>query len=177
MDFPGRWSLGSPFREPGERIDPRTFTRGAPSEWTEALFVKPSVEGTPLDFTFAAFDMPVATRELAERLQQLSPDEIQLFPIRVIGSDQEHRIVNFTQIVSCLNEARTHVEFWSEKDGRPDKIGQYSLVSEIHVDPTKIGNHKIFRLGGWKIAVICSQEVKDLFEQYEATGARFWKAS
>ena len=59
------------------------------------------------------------------------------------------------------------------EDGRPEKTGKYRAVAGMRIDPSKVGDAKIFRTWGWDIALIVSEEIKEALERIGATGMRF----
>jgi len=70
-------------------------------------------------------------------------------------------VVNVTRSVPCLDEANSNVMFWTEADGRADKLGQYRMVTDMHVDSDRVGREVLFRLGGWTIALIAAEPVRE----------------
>jgi hypothetical protein len=176
MHIAKRWFLDEPRTEAGEEVDGRDFTQGRAVKVSGPLFITSYEKGKRLDFTFAAFEYPVVTRRIGNILQGIAGEDIQLIPAHVTGSDEYYDILNVVSVVDALDESRSHVERWTSEMGRPDKIGKYSLVAEIKIDPARTHGHRLFRLKGWEIALIASEEVKKALEAEGVTGIRFWEA-
>jgi hypothetical protein len=43
----------------------------------------------------------------------------------------------------------------------------------MRIDPSMVGDAKVFRTWGWHIALIVSEEIKDALERIGATGVKF----
>src|SRR5215211_2754322 len=173
----GRWFLGQPEHRSGVEVNPGIFTRGVPVEIAKPLYVPIKHPGRPLDFTFAAFEIPVVTPGLAATIAAMSPQAVQRIPVRVEAQNQEYEILNVTTTVACLDERKSYVERWTERDGWSDKVGQYKLILDLTVDPERARPHHIFRLGGWRVSLIVSHDLKDILEREAATGVAFIPAS
>jgi len=147
------------------------FTRGMPVDVTGRLTIPLRRPGTALDFTLADFDMPVVRTDLGRDLAALCGDQVQLIPADVESENEQYSILNITRALACLDDARSGVTYWTEPDGRPDKVGEYRMVLNPHVDPARIHAEHIFRIAGWKIAMIVSEEARSVLGG--ATGAVF----
>jgi len=171
--FPNRWHLGDPSDLNGRYIDPRLFTAGTRTGMRGPLRVTVDIAGTPLHFTFAAFDMPVAARGIVDILEQFSEGGIERIPVEVESSGAEYEICNVLTVIHCLDESRSEILYWTESDGRPDKVGRYRQVTNMRIDSSRAKGAHLFRLGGWKIALIVSEDVKDILERTGVTGITF----
>jgi hypothetical protein len=171
--LPGRWYLRSPIEPTGAELDPRVFLEARAVDVLGPLRLPLRRPGTPLDFTLADFDMPVARRALAERLAILAPGALQLIPVTIAGQDGDFVILNLLQAVRCLDERATTIQWWQPEDGRPEKVGQYRMVLNEVIDPRKVGSAQLFRLGGWEIAVICTDAVKRALDADTFRGLAF----
>ena len=77
-------------------------------------------------------------------------------------------------LLSCVDEQTSaEVRFWGPDDGRPDLIGTYRSIGGLRVDPSRAGQHKLFRIKNWEMALIASGEIKDAFERERIVGAVF----
>ncbi len=43
----------------------------------------------------------------------------------------------------------------------------------MRIDPSKVGDAKVFRTWGWSIALVVSEDIKDALERTGATGLQF----
>lgn len=171
MSLRGRWHLKGPVTASGREVDPRIFTEGKPVEVREPLHLPLRREGTRLDFTLADFGMPVLHSAFAKALAEVAPHEIQRFAASVEGTSEAFEIINVVTRVDCLDPERSSVSYWTEADGIPDLVGRLQTVVGLKVDPQRASGHHIFRLQGWEVALIVSEDVKDALQ--DARGAVF----
>ncbi|MCP3136717.1 imm11 family protein [Pyxidicoccus xibeiensis] len=175
MTIPGRWSLDEP-TDPGNREldDPWMFRVGETIPDPGPLRIQRNRPGKPLDFTIAAFGIPVVHDRVAAVFAELAPRDIQLFPVEVQDQSEQFHILVATQLIRCIDDAACkEVELWTPEDGRPEKTGKYRDVWGMRIDPSKVGDAKVFRTWGWSIALIVSEEIKDALERIGATGVSF----
>ncbi len=170
--FP-RWYLSCPVDAAGNEIDPRIFTEGRFVGAQPALTVPLSRSGPVFDFNFAAFDMVVLPAHIIDALEVLVGADIQRFPVTVSSSKGYFEILNVCKRVKCVDETTSEFDKWSEADGRPDKTGKYRMFVKMRIDPLKAAGHHLFRIDEWPIALIASEQVKELFESLNVTGVWF----
>jgi len=139
--------------------------------WEQELVLPVEEEGISLDYSHGFGMMPIINKHLAEELLKLAHDDIQLFPVKILGHEEEYFIMNVIQVAECVDERRSRGILW--KPGMAGDPRRYSSLSEIHIDPTRTSGHKLFRLKHWEMVLICSEEIKDLFDRMEAQGALF----
>lgn len=65
------------------------------------------------------------------------------------------------------------VRYWMPEHDNPDKEGHYSSVIGMRIDPSKVGDARIFRTWGWSIGLILSEDLKLALEGERITGTRF----
>ncbi len=170
----GRWQLGSPVDEHGQEVSPWQFTKGHPVHVQGRLRVPLEEKGRPLDFTLAGLDTPVMHVNVASIFAELAPNDVQLLPVDVEGQPEQFSILVATRLIQCIDEkASEEVCHWKPEDGRPDKVGKYRVVAGMRIDPSKVGDAKVFRTWGWSIALIVSEEIKEALDRLGATGTRF----
>jgi hypothetical protein len=172
---PERWELGTPLDSQGRELGSRVFLRGEPVQVEGRLRVSIYQPGKPLDFTLAdAGAIPIVTEKVATLLTQLAPNDVQLFPVDVDTQPGPHFLVNVARLVKCIDDqASEEVTYWTPEDGRPDRVGTYSSVSGMRINPTVVGTEKVFRTWGWHIALIVSEDIKAALERVGATGTKF----
>jgi hypothetical protein len=176
VDFPGRWELGDPTDENGREVsNPWMFRKGEPVHVDERLKVPLERPGKPVDFSTAGIGVtPVVHARMASILTQLAPDDVQLFPVKVASEFEPYFLVNVVRTVRCIDdEASEEVRYWKPEDGRPEKVGKYRAVSGMRIDPTKVGDAKVFRPWGWTVALLVSEDIKDALEHAGVTGVKF----
>jgi hypothetical protein len=172
--IPGSWALSRVVDARGETVVPGLLLRGEPVEFAEQPRVVVRSAGKPLDFTFAAFDIPIVNLRVATLLEELAPGDLQLIPVAVDASSEPHFILNPTRVVKCIDEqASAEVQFWTPEDEQPERVGEYSAVHGLRIDATKVGDAKVFRPWGWPVALIVSEDIKDALERAGVTGLKF----
>jgi hypothetical protein len=171
---PGRWHLTNPTDSQGREVDdPWQFRRGTPVHVEGRLKVPVKHAGRPLDFTEAGLRIPVVHFEVASLFATLAPDDVQLIPVDIEGQRDPFLILVATRLIRCIDEQASQVQFWTPEDGLPHKVGQYYAVDDLHIDKTKVGEARVFRLEGWAGSLIVSENIKQALERVGATGVKF----
>ncbi|PTL75918.1 imm11 family protein [Vitiosangium sp. GDMCC 1.1324] len=175
MNSSDRWLLGDPIDEQGNEVRTRQFMSGEPTRFDGRLRVPIYHPGSALDFSIAdTGGFPVVTEKVARVLVELAPGDVQLFPVEVESRPEAYFLVNVARLVKCIDdEASTEVLYWKPEDGRPEKVGQYRDVYGMRIDPSQVGDAKIFRPWGWRVALIVAEDVKEALERTGATGLSF----
>jgi uncharacterized protein DUF1629 len=173
--IPGRWHLDDPVDQQGQEIRTWQFVRGEPAHVDARIRIPIYVPGRPLDFSLlAGATIPVVHARVAAVFAELAPGDVQLIPVDVDGQSEPYVLLNITRVVKCIDdEASDEVRHWEPGDDRPDKTGQYRSVIGMRIDPSKVGDARVFRTWGWSPAIIISEEVKQALERMGATGAKF----
>lgn len=170
MRVPGRWHLGDVFRngvDQKQAFDSHRLLNPDPVD------IEVTHPGRGLDYSVTAFDVPVATHKLALAMGVVAGSDIQLIPAKV-GGTWGYEVVNCTRLVDCLDEHHSEFEKWTVNDHRPDRVGRYRWVYGLKLDPTRIpsGAH-CFRVAGWTVALVVSQELRSVMEHVGCIGADF----
>jgi len=157
-----------------------TWKEGTPVEAQPPLKVllDPKRKGIPLDFTFTNEVMPVAIGWVARLLGEIAGADIQRIPVRVESQEKEYEIINVISLVDCIDVDKSEIEWWKERNNvRPDKAGKPHVISKLVIDPTRVGEHHMFRLSDWTIAIIVSDVIKSAFEEARVSGVKFRQVS
>jgi len=175
MTIPGRWGLGIPTDVQGREVDdPWMFYRGQRLPDLGPLKLPIDVPGRALDFSQAAFAAPVVHARVASLLSELAPEEVQTLPVEIEGQPTPFFILVATRLIRCIDEsASRHVRKWTPEDGRPEKVGKYRDVRGMRIDPSQVGDAKIFRPQGWAITLIVREDIREALERMGATGTEF----
>lgn len=139
----------------------------------EKLKIRIRAEGTPLDFTFADFEVLVVNEKVAPFL---SDSDCQLIPLEIDGIKNRHTyfVAVLLNKVDCLDESRSSFDKWSDNDPvRPDLAGDYKSIYKLFVDASRIGNNSIFRLAKSDNIIIVNEKLKKLFDKNTITGVKF----
>jgi len=171
VNIPGRWHLGKIIN----RIDDSTLELWSGSRMDKAVSLDAEIThpGKALDFFLTSFATPIARKRLAHALTDIAGGDLQILPVH-IARHEDFEILNIVRVVRCLDEQRSKFSKWTKDSFRPDKTGQYEWVTNLTVDPSKIlPDAHIFRIEGWKIAIIVSEETKAAMERCGCSGAKF----
>ncbi|WP_342378812.1 hypothetical protein NVS55_05365 [Myxococcus stipitatus] len=173
--LPGRWDLGHPLDEQGRKLDdPWQFRIGQRAHSPGRIKVPIKTTGKPLDYSHAAFSVPVVHTRAASLFTELAPDDVQLIPVELDTQPEQHFILNATRLVRCIDDdASEEVRYWTPEDGMPEKVGTYSSVAGMRIDPTKTEGFKVFRPWGWTVALLVSEDLKKALEHADITGVKF----
>ena len=171
---PGRWHLGGPVGERGQELNPWQFFKGRPLEWEGMPRFPLDVPGHPLDFSWAAFSIPVVHDRFVQLFERLGIQEVQFLPVQVEGHAGPWFILNTLRTLRCIDDARCEeVRYWQPEDDRPEKVGRYRSVTGLRIDPAKTEGARVFRTWGWSLALIVSEDLKEALEREGLTGTKF----
>ncbi|ATB33910.1 imm11 family protein [Melittangium boletus] len=176
VSIPERWELGDPVGPSGQEVDnPWMFRKGVPVSVEGRLKIPIDRQGRPLDFSLAGVGVtPVVHAKVAMLLAELAPNDVQLIPVAVEGHPEGYFILNVTRVVKCIDdEASAEVRYWKPEDGRPEKTGKYRAVHGLRVEPSKMGDAKVFRPWGWMVVLLVSEEIKKALERIGTSGVKF----
>ncbi|HLM44402.1 MAG TPA: DUF1629 domain-containing protein [Myxococcaceae bacterium] len=175
MSSPERWVLHDTLDAQGKKVGTRLYLNETPLHFDGRLRVPILHPGSPLDFSLAdAGDFPVVTEKVASTLAELAPGEVQLYPAGVDSRPEPYFLVNVARMVKCIDEATSEeVRYGEPEDNCPDRIGYYRSVYGMRIDPSKVGDAKVFRAWGYPAALIVAEDMKDALERTGATGLEF----
>jgi hypothetical protein len=171
VNIPGRWHLGEVFN----RIDGSTLELWSGLRMNKPVSLDAEIThaGKPLDFFLTSFANPIARKPLAEALAAIAGNDLQVLPVNIAGY-KDFEILNILRVIRCLDEKKSKFSKWTKDSFRPDKAGQYEWVTNLTVDPSQISpSAHIFRIEGWKITVVVSEQTKALMERCGCFGAKF----
>jgi hypothetical protein len=152
-----RWYLDSPVGPGGEWLG-TTLTRIQRYDGPTPLESRVHHEGPPLELTITQGAVPVVSERVAEIILKHARDEVHLIPVEVAGAPFKLWAINVLAEADCVDEQRSgQVVRYTEGDGRPDKIGEYSLIVELRIDPARAGGHAILRPRGWHVTVLVAE--------------------
>jgi hypothetical protein len=175
MKFPGRWALGAPVDAQGQEINPWQFEKGLVLDLDGTPRFPLLVRGVPLEFSAAAFGIPVVHARFVQLFEHLeSRQDVQFIPARVESHSEPYFILNALRTLQCIDETRSEeIEYWKPEHGEPERVGEYRAVYGLKVDPTKAAGADIFRTWGWTVALIVSEHLKQVLEKERITGTKF----
>ncbi|MBZ4421585.1 imm11 family protein [Myxococcus sp. RHSTA-1-4] len=172
----GYWFLGDPLDERGKEVDdPYVFRAGRPVRVEGRLTIPIEEPGKRLDFCTAGVGVtPIVHVRVASIFAELAPDDVQLIPVDVQGQPDQYLILVATKLIRCIDDkASEEVRYWEPEHGQPERVGDYKSVKGMRIDPTKVGDARVFRTWGWNLAIIVSEDIKTALERAKTTGATF----
>jgi hypothetical protein len=132
------------------------------------------VAGAPLDFCWAAFAIPVVHERVVQLFGRLSIQDVQFIPAKVAGHGGAHFILNALRVIRCIDEEHSEdVQRWQPEDEEPGKTGEYRSIIGLRIQPAEVGDARIFRSWGWRIALIVSEDIQQAIEAEGISGVRF----
>jgi hypothetical protein len=175
MKIPGRWALGAPLNTKGREIDPWQFEKGRVLEFEFTPRFPVLARGVPLEFSSAAFGLPLVHLRFVQIFERLdSRHEVQFIPAHIEGFSEPYFILNALRTLRCIDEARSEeIEHWKPEHGKPQRVGEYRSVHGLKIDSAKIEDADIFRTWGWSVALIVSENLKQVLEGERITGPKF----
>ena len=172
-NYPDQWFLSEPLAADGGEIDARDFTHGRKYRGPLPAIVPVGNPGRELAFSFGAFNMPVVSRDVASAIQKVAGRDVEFFAVDVPASKGEYLILNALCRLACLDEERSEFTRWEPDDNRPDRLGRYKMISEIRLDPSRIGRHHIFRIKDATFSLLASDVLKDAIHDIPDLGVKF----
>ncbi|HZI04859.1 MAG TPA: DUF1629 domain-containing protein [Archangium sp.] len=174
MRIPGRWVLKSPMDEQGQEVEPWQFSEGRVLAFQSELRLPVSLPGRELDFSLTGLGVVVVHDRVVQLFTRMGIEGVQFLPARVEGHSGPYFILNALRVIRCIDDVRCEeVRYWKPEDGQPEKVGEYRVVAGMRIDPTKVGEVRIFRPWGWPVALIISEDLKQALEAEGITGTRF----
>ncbi|WP_420589505.1 imm11 family protein [Bacterioplanoides sp.] len=151
--------------------------------WELALKLDPEREyeievcrdGSEMDYTCnEAYGVSVVSKKFKDALSSVA--DIEFAKVNIIGkkTDSEFYIMAVPKELACINEEASEFQKFEVNDPvRPDKAGEYRGFFKMVVDPMKCEGSNIFRIKGFSIAIVVSDQVKQNLESVGILGAEF----
>jgi hypothetical protein len=116
-------------------------------------------DGTPQDFSFTLGDVPIVNARVANILNEMAGNDVQLIPAQIKGHPGRYAVLNVLRSEACVIEGR-------------------SMFSEEYwIDAAKAKDAAILRPKGLMLVVLASQHLRDAFVQTKITGVKFNRVS
>lgn len=168
-----RWYLKAPLDASGNELDARVFTQGLRYLGALPLMIPLRRYGDLVDFNFGDFDMVVTPAKInAEIERQLGP-QVQRISVEIESGNKDFEILNVLDVVRCIDKQSSEFTIWTENDGRPDKTGQFRMITQLRIDANAAEGHCLFRIAEWPITLIASEDIKKILESNVTTGVAF----
>lgn len=171
---PGRWQLDNPTDEHGQAVDdPWVFRRGEAVRVEGRLKVPIEHIGRSLDFTLAGLSVPVVHVRAANIFTEFAPDDVQFLSVDLENQPDQYLILVATRLIPCIDERTSRIRLWTHEDGLPHKVGQYASVRDLRIDPSRVGDARVFRARGWPGPLLIRGDLKEALKRADVTGVKF----
>jgi hypothetical protein len=167
------WYLSQPVDDNQQHVDARLFTYGEEFVGSLPREIPVGESGPRADFNFAAFDMLVVKESINAAIAAAFNPRIQRFPVQIEGGIAGYEILNVLEVVECFDFEKSKFTVRSESDGNPVQAKDLFGVYKLRIDPARAAGHAIFRIAEWSVAVIISEDVKNLFERLNVSGVKY----
>ena len=120
----------------------------------------------PVDVIYDLFDRPMVRERIAKIMKELSPDTIQLIPVRIGGLPSKagtYYILNVSRRIACLDREASRLFC-------PD--GELSWIAKGVLQRSRIGRAHVFRLDEYENWIVISRVVKEMLESEHVTGVK-----
>jgi hypothetical protein len=171
--FGDQWFLRGPRAADGVEIEPWSFTEGLPYLGPRPVTLEVRQPGKSVGFSLGAFNMPIVSKTVGETVRRVAPNAAEYFSVVIDGASSEFEILNAVCLVDCLDESRSEFTRWEQSDNRPEKLGQYRMISTMRIDPERVSGHRLFRIAGWPLALVVSDSLKAALEDIPSLGVVF----
>ena len=184
-----QWHLSDPVDLSGEPVD-SDFLEGRHEGRLEfaSEFVFPIyVPGRPLDFTFYG-RIPVVTERIGSLLGELAGSDLQRLPARVQSMEGRYEVLNVLPKIDCVDRERTVAQVLVKGDPQPVKNGTLASLApflankslydcvypgDMRLKTADIGWGRIFRVKGWELWPVVTEDIKEALEAQGTTGLEY----
>jgi len=176
--MPGRWHLWMPKTQGGEYWNVWYFQSGKPVEPVKGLIIPTQSWGTPMDFTMSGIKgIPIITSKLGELFTRLFGNSIQRFPVAVTDDlegrlDDAYEILNICESVDCIDMYKSGI-LWKRIDREDESKYIPRIVDPVIIEPSSVGDKRIFRVKKWMTAIVLTEEDKNILEGSGFSGMKF----
>ena len=115
-------------------------------------------EGNSLDFTFAAFDVPIISNRIVDIFNF---DDIELTPVKVQNqSNIDYFILRTKKYLDAIDKENSEYTLWDESNSfRKDLIGEFRSFSRIKISSDVSENDKIFRIKNYSVVLVVNEKI------------------
>lgn len=163
------WWLGSPTNLHSDPIDAWAFTTGTHYQSDDTIVFPIKEKGETLDFTFFAFGYLVMRN--SPRTNEIIPqfrNSAQFIPAVASDGTKLH-VVNVLNSIDCIDPACVNSFYPINYEPR-FKAGKPQMVIELRLLQNQIVDLPIFRVEGWQIPIIITDELLAYIKTQKLTG-------
>lgn len=141
----------------------------------DTLNVPIKIQGTKTDYTEnLTYNIPIISNKAKIVLEKYG---ISLSQVNILDLQDEEKNSYYAMgvdILDCVNEDFSEYIKYEESDHvAPDRIGDYKFFNKLVLDKEKINTKHIFRIKGFLIYLIVSEELKECMESQLLSGVLF----
>lgn len=167
MDVLGNWFLDEANDANGIQIYGWNFSSGI--EYTESIPVSttPYQVGNESPVSFGGLDTPYFRRDIGDVIEKIAKNQVQRFDVFIPNAVDEYCIINATITLDAIDPSSDIEKYTARQIAEvPERGDRYKMVSKIVLNGEKIPvNSHIFRLKGWLVDLIVSEDVKNGIEK------------
>jgi hypothetical protein len=127
-----------------------------------------------MEFTLGDDGTPVANERVAAIIKRIAGPEVLLFPAQVDEQEKPYVILVAQLAVECVDKsASEELTYFTEEDNRPNRLGEYKSIGRLRIDRRAAAGHHFFRVKGWEVALIVSEQVRIALEEAHVSGLCF----
>jgi Immunity protein family (Imm11) len=169
-----RWQIDIESTLPsGEWWDVWAYSIGNPAQPPPYPF-RISHEGPRSDVNITCFGTFVVSKSVANVVDAVADSEVQLIPVTIGGDTDEWFILNILSVVECIDYQRSQIPSYYPDDFEDaSRAGKPRGILRLVIDPERVGDHQIFRVKDWRVAVVVSEKIRAALDQSWAIGLRF----
>lgn len=138
---------------------------------TKSMPIEMQEKGTPLDFTYSAFEIPIVNQKIKELF---SEKDVNFYPVTNKVFKEDYFLMHILNEVECVDEQNSTFDKYEKDDPiRPDKAGQYKTIYKLKIKKDISYKYDIFRVKYFNVDVIVSERIKNQFEELNLIGVKF----
>lgn len=170
MSCVDRWllSICSVFSD-GTPVDMWAYMRGELLTKSLPVPIKIRNGGGYVDINFTSFGCIIVSDRAGAIINRVAYDEVQLIPT-LFDPSFKLFILNSTRLVDCIDYQESELQRYPQDH---EKGGRIRGVMNLRLREDGTEGCHIFRLKGWEIVTIVSEELKLAFESCHVTGVNF----
>lgn len=137
------------------------------------LLLSIKIDGEQTDFTEnLTYDIPIISHKLREILHPygISTSKVNIQNKNVI---EDYYAIG-VDIIDCVDEDKSkYIKYEKDDLARPDKAGDYKVFNKMVLNLNKINGKHIFRIKGYLVYLVVSEEIKSIIENNNVVGCLF----
>jgi len=151
----------------GVEIDIWAYSKGIPAK-NEPVPFAINVCGQKVDFNLTAFGTIVISSKMAQILNHLCQQDIQLIPAIIENDTGKWYVLNVVSVIDCIDYDLSTVQYYQEDE--TDRSGKPRGISKMIIKRNNVVGHHIFKPLNWLVSTIISSDLKTVLKKECITG-------